>query len=593
MTPQRNTARREGASWAILWPILCHRPRRAREAPHDSKAAELAIAVEARRRDSARRSLSDTSAFASPALADDGGGKPPPVRSALLPLWAAVPVASGAGVVLDAGFPDRGMWPLAFVGIGFILLVLIGRRVGGALLVGIVAGGSFYLAHIQWASLFLGPLPMSALVALQALLFAAGCVAITLAYRWVPRAWPAARPLLPVTIAGLWTLRELVASSWPYGGFSWGRVAMSQSDSPIKELFPWVGVSGVSFLMVLLVAFVINALRMTELSPVRRVTAPLLVASALVAMPAWSVQAVGTMRVAAVQGNGPAGYFDERGPDDLLAAQYAASLSLFGEDLDAVVWPEGSTDRSPLEDASTAAVFDHISAEVGAPLIGWGITEREGITYNTQILWAAGRGALDLYDKKHPVPFGEYIPDREFWRPFAPDLIDLVQRDYTPGSTDPIFEIGGVPVGINICFDIVDDQVLRDSALKGAQVIFAASNNADFGRTDQSEQQLAIARIRAMELGRSVVNVSTVGLTAIIAPDGRVVQQLPWYSPGNLVADVSLVETLTPAAIIGRALEGMVAGTGMGSLLAARLWRSPHNCSRSRSSGGYREDCPP
>lgn len=486
-----------------------------------------------------------------------------------------MPSAAVAGIVLDAGFPDRGVWPLSFVGIGLILALLIGRRAGGALLIGFVAGGSFYLAHIQWASLFLGPLPMSALVVLQALLFALGSLTITLVYRWMPHGRRAPRVLLPIVVAGLWTLREMVASNWPYGGFSWGRVAMSQSDSPLKELFSWVGISGVSFVMVLLVALVVDALRLTRLSPSRRGSVPVVVAILLVVIPAWPVQTVGTMRIAAVQGNGPAGYFDDRGSGDLLSAQHAATLPVLGEDLDVVLWPEGSTDRSPLEDAYTAAVFDRISEEADAPLVGWAITERGGLTYNTQILWRADHGAVDYYDKKHPVPFGEYVPDRAFWRPFAPDLIDLVQRDYTPGTTDPIFDIGGVPVGLNICFDIVDDQVLRDSVLQGAQLIFAASNNADFGRTDQSAQQLAIARIRAMELGRTVVNVSTVGLTAVIAPDGRVLQQLPSHTAGSIVREVDLAETVTPATLIGQALEWLLAGLGAGFLLAGAPWRRP------------------
>ncbi len=507
-------------------------------------------------------------------------------RPVLLPLWAALPVAAMAGVVLDAGFPDRDIWPLAFVGIGLILVALIGRRAASALLVGFVGGGSFYLAQIQWASLFLGPLPMSALVVLQALFFALGCVTITLAWRWVPRAWPAGRLLLPAaTIAGLWTLREAISSTWPYGGFSWGRVAMSQSDSPIKELFPWVGIAGVSFLMVFLVALIIDALRLSAVDPLRRLSAPVIVATILVAVPGWSLEPVGTLRIAAIQGNGPAGYFDDRSPGDLLAAQLAATLPILDPDLDAVLWPEGSTDRSPLEDIYTAAVFDRISGEADAPLVGWAITERGGLTYNTQILWQAGQGAVDLYDKKRPVPFGEYVPARAFWRPFAPELIDLVQRDYTPGTTDPIFGIGGVPVGVNICFDIVEDQVLRDSVLQGAQLIVAASNNADFGRTDQSAQQLAIARVRALELGRTVVNVSTVGLTAVIAPDGRIVEQLPWHTAGSIVSDVDLVETLTPASLIGQRLEWLLAGLGVGALLAALPWRRPSATAASAAIG--------
>lgn len=192
-----------------------------------------------------------------------------------VPLWSAVPLAASAGVVLDAAFPDRGWWPLAFAGIGLNLMVLIGRRLGAAFLVSFVAGGAFYLSHIEWASLFLGPLPMAALVVLQSLFFGVGGMAITLAYRWVPRAFTgiAARLyVLPITVAGLWVLREVVASTWPYGGFSWGRVSMSQSDSPLASLFSWLGISGVSFAMVLLVAGVVEALRVHGTSRSGRTT---------------------------------------------------------------------------------------------------------------------------------------------------------------------------------------------------------------------------------------------------------------------------------------------------------------------------------
>jgi len=211
-------------------------------------------------------------------------------------------------------------------------------------------------------------------------------------------------------------------------------------------------------------------------------------------------------------------------------------------------------------------VFDYVSQQLHAPLVGWAVTQRGDKSYNTELLWDHG-AVLDYYDKKHPVPFGEYVPDRAFWEPFAPDLIGLIGRDYTPGTTDNVFNINGVIAGVNICFDIVDDQILIESVQEGAQVIFASSNNADFGHTDESAQQLSIARIRAIELGRSVVNISTVGLSAVIAPDGRIVQQLPWYTAATMVQDVQLSTVTTPAVVIGRDLEWFVSGLGLSILL--------------------------
>jgi len=331
----------------------------------------------------------------------------------------------------------------------------------------------------------------------------------------------------------------------------------------------------VSFVIVLITALGIQVVREVGLPRITRAALPVALVSLVLLIPAWRVDDAGTLRVAAVQGNGKAGYFDRREPGDLLQAQLDATAPLFGTDVDVVLWPEGSSDYSPLDDPYTAQAFDYVAEQLSAPFVTWAVTQRGERTYNTSILWESGRGIVDYYDKKHPVPFGEYIPDRAFWRPFAPDLIDLVGREYTPGTTDMVFDIGGTKVGINICFDIVDDQLLRETVVEGAQAIFASSNNGDFGRTDESAQQLAIARIRAMETGRSVVNISTVGLSAVIAPDGQIVAQLPWYTAGTMVEDVALATTVTPAVAGGRQLEWFVSGLGLGALLVAALATRP------------------
>ncbi|MGV8857080.1 apolipoprotein N-acyltransferase [Rhodoglobus sp.] len=508
---------------------------------------------------------------------------------AVLPLWAAVVTALASGPVLDAGFPDKDVWPMTFVGIALVLIAARGRSVGGSLLIGFLAGSAFYFTHIQWASLFLGPVPMSALSILEAMFFAVGTLAIALAYRWLPRVFGvgwAATIGLSIVIAGLWTAREAWASVWPYGGFAWGRVALSQSDSPLSELFAWLGISGVSFVMVLVVSLTLAAIeyswtryRETPLDErsqhvsraLRTAFVPVAIFAILVNIPAFAVTTEGSLRVGAVQGSGKAAYFDERERGDLLNAQLQATEPLYGEKLDLVVWPEGGTDISPLSNSYAAAAFDFVTERAGAPLISGDITERNDNVYNSQLLWMPGEGVVDIYDKRHPIPFGEYVPNRDFWSQFAPDLIGLIARDYTIGATDMVFDVNGVTVGVNICFDIVDDQILTESVEQGAQIIIASSNNADFGRTDESAQQLATARIRALELGRSVVNISTVGLSAIIAPDGKTIAELPWYTPAVMLEDVPLSSTITPAVVWGRELEWLVSGIGLGALVVAVL----------------------
>lgn len=503
-------------------------------------------------------------------------------RRFVMPSWAATVFAIAAGPIMDAGFPDRGWWPLTFVGIGLMLWAFVGRTAKASLLVGFLGGLSFYLVHIEWAALFLGPVPMAALAILESLFFMLGALAITLAYRWMPRAFPTAIGrllLLPTVVAGLWTAREAIASVWPYGGFSWGRVSFSQSEGPLSSLFAWIGVSGVSFVMVFIVALAVEVIRRPGFAE-RLAGATLVVTVASIAcfFPAFQVTKSGEMTVAAIQGNGKAGYFDVRKQGDLLVSQYDATQPVISSDkkVDVVIWPEGGTDIDPLVNPAAAQVFNDISTDANAPLVSGAITERGDKVFNSSLLWESGKGAVDIYDKRHPVPFGEYVPDRAFWTPFAPDLLALIGRDYTPGTTDAVFDIGGVLAGINICFDIVDDQLMTDTITDGAQIIFAQSNNADFGvnandYTDEGVQQLAIARIRALELGRTVVNISTVGTSAIMTADGATVNQLPVYTAAAMVNTVPLSTTVTPTIYIGRSIEWLVSGLGLAALVISGL----------------------
>src|SRR5690606_9244840 len=127
--------------------------------------------------------------------------------------------------------------------------------------------------------------------------------------------------------------------------------------------------------------------------------------------------------------------------------------------------------------------------------------------FNSLLLWQPGEASVQQYDKVHPVPFAEYLPDRDFWYPLAPSLFDLVPRDYSFGERPNVFDIDlangdQLAAGLAICFDIVADALFHQMIDGGAEIILAPTINADFGHSDESVQQLAIARLRAIEYGR-------------------------------------------------------------------------------------------
>ncbi len=492
----------------------------------------------------------------------------------VLPLWAAVSASVAGGLALTLAFPITGWWPMVFVAVPFALLALIGRRTGAALLCGFAFGAAFFLLNLWFTQRYLGPVPWLALSMLEALLTAAMAVPITFAYRWLPQVLrgPWARvTVLPAVVAALWVAREQLLGSWPYGGFPWGRLGVTQVDGPLADVTSWVGMSGLSFLLVLVCASAIEWARLPRRG-VRTALPAALLLVLLAVTPQFPTTAAGTMRVGAVQGNGPAGYFDQRAPGAVLEAQLAATRPLIGQRMDVLLWPEGGVDSDPTSDPATASVLDDLTDRIGAPLLVSAVTQRGTELFNSAMLWRSREAnPVQVYDKRHPVPFGEYVPDRWFWRQFAPDLIDLIQRGYTPGTRTPKFDVAGVGVGLAICFDVIYDDVVWDGARAGAQVYMFQTNNADFRGTSENLQQLAFARMRAIETGRAVVNISTVGTSQAIAPDGSEIAGLPADRPGHLLVEVPLRTGLTPAVLAGPWLQALLGWGGLLVLAAAGL----------------------
>ena len=489
-----------------------------------------------------------------------------------LPVWAAVLASAAAGLLLDLASAPVGWWPLTFVSVTVALVALIGRSIGGALLVGTVFGAVFYTTHLVWVGEFLGPVPWLALAGLEAVLFGAGAVPIALAYRWTAR-YPA-RGLVqllavPPLIGVLWTAREVVMGAWPYSGFPWARLGMTQVGGPLAEVASWTSVTGLSLLIVVVCASVVQWIRAGAIRFMLGLHPAVSVAVLLVVTPQFPTAPAGEFRVGWVQGNGPTGYFDDKAPGDVLAAQTAATVPLYGQPMDLLAWPEGGVDADPLSDPAAAKALDRVVRSAEAPLLMNAATTRGDDVFNTSLLWTADPTDRQWHDKVNPVPFGEYVPDRWFYEMIVPDLIGLIGREYTPGSNPPYVDIDGTGVGLAICFDVIYDDVIHEGARDGAEVYMFQTNNADFRNTDENLQQLAFARTRAIETGRSVVNISTVGTSQVIGPDGATIDSLPADEAGAMLTDVPLRTGLTPSIVIGGSLGMAIAILSIAGLIAS------------------------
>lgn len=491
-----------------------------------------------------------------------------------LNFWLALPLAAISGFALQGAFPSTNFWPLAFFGVFMLLWALLGRNFWAALLVGTVAGSTFWLSLINWLTLYLGPVPWLALGFLQALFFGFGSAVMSIVINRGPTRWPhrwGRIGLVSILIAALWVLRESVTSVWPYGGFSWGKLAQSQSESPLAHDVAWVGTAGLSFIIALTAALTFQSLRERHRA---LLVVPIIFFVAAIAVPTFMIDVSGSAKILAVQGNSKAGLFDQGEPGAILQDHVSGTLPYVGEDIDFVVWPENASDVNPLDSQLAALTLNKLSEKIGAPIVTGTITSTSDEKYfNSSLVWQDGLKAQ--YDKIHPVPFAEYMPNRELWRTFQPDLVDLVTRDYSFGTRPNVLDINGVLAGIAICFDITDDQQAYLMIADGAEIILAQTNNADFGKTSENLQQLSIARLRAIETGRSVVNISTVGTSAIISPSGATLDSISAYQPGAMLDEVPLSTTITPAMAWGRLIEWTICAVGIAGLSLILIRRKP------------------
>lgn len=512
--------------------------------------------------------------------------------------WSiAVPAAVVAGTALDAATPWLGWWPLAFAGVALLFAALWHQRGLLGALLGALAGAAFWFPHLSWLTLYLGPIPWVALAGVMTAWFALFGAAAAFTTRWIAArrlSTPALLVLQAVVVSGLWVAREQVQGRWPFGGFDWGRLAHTQAEGPFIALSSWIGLAGLSGVVTLVVALIVAA----WFSPWRRLQQPViasavtLVATFLLSfMPIAPLSMSGHITIAAVQGNSKSGIFDDRENGDVFRAHAAATETLLSEleaddrQIDVILWPENSAEFDVRTHPARVSQLREFARRAGAPIVvGSILRDTEPMSdapryTNSAIVVEASGLTEDRYDKRRPVPFAEYMPNREFFHALVPDLVDLVQLEYDFGDRPTVMQLGegdsAFLAGIAICFDIIFDDQASLMAREGAQIVFAPTNNADFGRTDQSAQQLQVARTRAVEVGRTLVNISTVGTSAVVASDGSTLAALEPHTSGAMVVEVPLYDGLTPAMSWGRYLSALWSALGfMGAATSviATIW---------------------
>jgi apolipoprotein N-acyltransferase len=218
---------------------------------------------------------------------------------------------------------------------------------------------------------------------------------------------------------------------------------------------------------------------------------------------------------------------------------------------DLVIWPEDAVGLDPRE---YPFVYAEIAGAVGAAgrpiLVGEVLSNPRR---NVGQLWVPGAGPTTFYVKRQLVPFGEYIPFRGIISSFS-SLPSLQPVDFTAGRQAVVFDVGKIRLGDVICYEVGFDDLVRSEVTAGANLLAVQSNDADFeidGQLGETEQQTAMARIRAIESDRAVVYASTTGESTIIGPDGALIAHSGVWHQAVLDAPVPLVSYRTLADRIG------------------------------------------
>ena len=197
---------------------------------------------------------------------------------------------------------------------------------------------------------------------------------------------------------------------------------------------------------------------------------------------------------------------------------------------DFVVWPENSTAVDPFLDDEVNAGIVPASDAIDVPIL-LGVMADDPLddtqVLNQGIVYHPGVGGGDRYTKRHPVPYGEYIPFRGSLMPSDYGKLMMVPRDMVRGTSLEPIRVDDVLVADAICFDVAYDEGIGGQVARGAELVAVQTSNAMFSETAQLDQQFEISRLRALETGRWVVVAAVNGISGVVRPDGR-----SWPRPG-------------------------------------------------------------
>lgn len=478
----------------------------------------------------------------------DGAAEPaPPGPSAARarvsrPVAVALAMASGAAWALAA--PPRGWWALLPLGAAALTVALHGRTLRLRLLLGGLAGLVLYATTLVWLVDFAVP-GYTAVVLLEAVMLAVAVGLVPGAHtgRWAGGWWA-----LPAVLV----LLDAAQTRFPFDGFPLPALVFSQLDGPFALAAPVGGsplVTAVAATAGVALAAVVLARGRRRLVAVGIAT--VVVGAPLVAGAAVSTSPAGTLDVAVVQGGGPRGLRAVfTNPEDTTDRQFAVAEQI-AESPGLVLLPESAISVSgPIAGSSAERRVADLARRLDTSIVV-GVVEAEDNAFrNAAVLWGADGERLGRYEKEHRVPFGEYIPGRALLERLT-DLTALVPRDAVVGQGEALLDSPAGPLGVAVSYEVLFADRVREAVTAGGRIVLVPTNAASYVSDEVPAIEVAAARLRAREFGRTVLQAAPTGYSAVVLPDGQVVAQTALGAPGLLRETVPLRTGLTLYARLG------------------------------------------
>lgn len=439
------------------------------------------------------------------------------------PVLVRSTVAAAAGLIAATAYPPFDLGVTIFVGLVPLVWLWRDASPSRAALYGFVWGFAFFGVVMYWIYFFGAVAFVPLMGALAGTIALIGLVVALLRLAGAHSAW---------VTAAVWTLVEMARGRFPLGGLPWAEVGVALHDfPPARALARWGGVPLVTFVAVALAGLIVSGFLAARDRARGRGAQPAIGIGilALVTLAATltisAPPATEELRFALLQGNDLNRRLTaEEIEADLITRKHVALAGTLRGNYDLIVFPESSFADDPQGDPVAESQIERVARAHDAFVLMNGPTpagdDRE---YNENLLYSPGGQVVGRYAKRHLVPFGEYVPLRDFvdWIP----AVDQITWNYEPGDEQTIFDIRGVPVASVICFENAFAPLVRGAVRDGAEVLVVSTNNRSYRRSSNAAQHVALSQMRAAETGRPILHASISGVTAVIDEDGDVTQE--------------------------------------------------------------------